>query len=712
MSSHGSDYILPEGWKKKESHSHPGRYYYISPDGATQWFKPESASSSSSSLTSGALSPTNTSSYASSISISVRDPPEVLNPIHIEFGPGRLGVKLRVSDDEDLPNYPVEVESLPKLVNGQAGPAEIYNWSVKGQGAQLRPGMRICAISGQSVSGWTYAQVIETIRTAERPMILSFGGGAASWSTVEETTEKRQNNLPPSTPNMDPHGDSLVNERSNSDPDEPTRRRENSSSPNASQQRRGRRKSSGSSALSLALSKCSKEELEHNHKSLLITAELHEEVWNVKTTKLENGKSSLRHKLVMLTDEYELLKQHYDRLKLEYKNTQKEKEKLSSQKQELSNQAKTGSTSAEARKSKSLAKKNQSLLNEVAQLREGIGELKRERGKLQKSLDEVYSDPSASSSSSKSANTSMFQNLVFENSSQRQQFLHTDPANQLDLLKEQYQDVSMDVGKAHARVDELSKTLEQLRPQNDNTLSSSSSVNRRHRGHSPASPSIESDIQLLRQALHDTVSQMAKLRSKSLNEAETRTLSELTTHREQLKLQLKNKQDEQRGLSSSSLKEHSGQKPPPLPTHQGLLHKSPSQILSRGITTLISNMRGSKPRWFELDEMGVLSYYKRQGDKQVRGKLDVKDQIFELVVEDPQDASVVNTFWITSGAKQIRVESRTREDWKQWIKCLQKSRQMIEQYGLIKSPLRRDSVMSSNSSNPSMRKESTTELDI
>lgn len=53
--------------------------------------------------------------------------------VEIEFTEGRLGVSLReVHQMETIlyPQFQAEVDDLPK-VNGKAGPAELYNWSVK-----------------------------------------------------------------------------------------------------------------------------------------------------------------------------------------------------------------------------------------------------------------------------------------------------------------------------------------------------------------------------------------------------------------------------------------------------------------------------------------------------------------------------------------------------------------------------------------------------
>lgn len=56
-----------------------------------------------------------------------------LSEVEIEFGEGRLGVSLREVKQFDTTPYPqfqAEVDDLPKI-NGKAGPAELYNWSVK-----------------------------------------------------------------------------------------------------------------------------------------------------------------------------------------------------------------------------------------------------------------------------------------------------------------------------------------------------------------------------------------------------------------------------------------------------------------------------------------------------------------------------------------------------------------------------------------------------
>ena len=84
---------LPPGWKKRESKSHPGKFYYVSPTGQTQWVRP---------ITKSAIPRRYDWAFE----------------IHVEFGPGRLGVGLREVDQQnEIPHveFQAEVEDLPKV---------------------------------------------------------------------------------------------------------------------------------------------------------------------------------------------------------------------------------------------------------------------------------------------------------------------------------------------------------------------------------------------------------------------------------------------------------------------------------------------------------------------------------------------------------------------------------------------------------------------
>lgn len=83
---------LPEGWTERESKSNPGKLYYVSPEGKTQWVRP----------------------------IQVLDKAYEFNrTVEIEFTAKRLGVGLREIDQTNenilYPEFPAEVEDLPKV---------------------------------------------------------------------------------------------------------------------------------------------------------------------------------------------------------------------------------------------------------------------------------------------------------------------------------------------------------------------------------------------------------------------------------------------------------------------------------------------------------------------------------------------------------------------------------------------------------------------
>ncbi|CAK4680692.1 unnamed protein product [Aphanomyces euteiches] len=140
---------LPEGWTYRESTKHKGKWYYISPTGQAQWIPPL--------VKTGKL-------Y------------EWKLQLFIEFGPGKLGMNLKAVDalpDTIWTQFQVEIHTLRKLGNGHASPAEIYNWSVKPD-RRIYAGFRIVEISGTSVAGFTYSEVIEKINKTPRPLVIGF----------------------------------------------------------------------------------------------------------------------------------------------------------------------------------------------------------------------------------------------------------------------------------------------------------------------------------------------------------------------------------------------------------------------------------------------------------------------------------------------------------------------------------------------------------
>ncbi|OQR97371.1 hypothetical protein ACHHYP_11963 [Achlya hypogyna] len=169
------DDALPEGWTKRESTSQPGRYYYVSPSGQTQWYPPRK-------------------SPAASV-------PKTFNwrcEIEIEFGPGRLGVGLKEvpqTTSIPFPMFQAEVEELPKLPGGKPGPAEIYNWSVKPD-KRLYPGMRLTQINGFVLAGSKYTEVVDKLKRAERPVKLKFADASRGVYDKDETAPEAEAEAP------------------------------------------------------------------------------------------------------------------------------------------------------------------------------------------------------------------------------------------------------------------------------------------------------------------------------------------------------------------------------------------------------------------------------------------------------------------------------------------------------------------------------------
>ncbi|KDO35146.1 hypothetical protein SPRG_01213 [Saprolegnia parasitica CBS 223.65] len=173
------DDALPEGWTKRESTSQPGRYYYVSPTGQTQWYPPRKAAAAAA--------------------------PKAFNwrcEIEIEFGAGRLGVGLKEvpqTTSIPFPMFQAEVEELPKLPGGKPGPAEIYNWSVKPD-KRLYPGMRLTQINGFVLAGCKYTEVVDKLKKADRPVKLKFADAARGVFDKDEAMPEAETEAPKMAP--------------------------------------------------------------------------------------------------------------------------------------------------------------------------------------------------------------------------------------------------------------------------------------------------------------------------------------------------------------------------------------------------------------------------------------------------------------------------------------------------------------------------------
>ncbi|KAL8007898.1 putative oxysterol-binding protein [Plasmopara halstedii] len=167
----GEILALPKGWTTRRSKTNDGKMYFVSPYGHTQWLRPP--------MKTGVM-------Y------------NWVHEIEVTFGPGRLGLNLKQIagiPGTEFTDLQVHIAEIYKLPNGMASPAEIYNWSVKPE-KRLAINMRVIAMSGISLTGYTYSEVLELLARVVRPVRIKFADvskgivGRVDEKALDEETEE------------------------------------------------------------------------------------------------------------------------------------------------------------------------------------------------------------------------------------------------------------------------------------------------------------------------------------------------------------------------------------------------------------------------------------------------------------------------------------------------------------------------------------------
>nr|CCA21153.1 conserved hypothetical protein [Albugo laibachii Nc14] len=166
--------VLPPDWCVRESRTLAGYKYFVSPTGESQWIRP----------------PVKTG-YGYNF---VRE-------IEVNFGVGRLGLNLKhITSDPGaiFTDLIVYIADFYKLRNGMPSPAELYNWSMKPEN-RICIGMRMTAIDHLPLNGYTYAEVLDTLNRAARPVRIKFAdvsrgivGRVASESRADTSGEEEK----------------------------------------------------------------------------------------------------------------------------------------------------------------------------------------------------------------------------------------------------------------------------------------------------------------------------------------------------------------------------------------------------------------------------------------------------------------------------------------------------------------------------------------
>uniref|UniRef100_K3WWK2 WW domain-containing protein n=1 Tax=Globisporangium ultimum (strain ATCC 200006 / CBS 805.95 / DAOM BR144) TaxID=431595 RepID=K3WWK2_GLOUD len=651
---------LPPGWTRKESKTQKGRYYYISPAGKTQWTAPP---------------------VKSSPKVVIPQTYNWVSAVEIEFGEGRLGVSLREVRQLDTTPYPqfqAEVDDLPK-VNGKAGPAELYNWSVKPH-KRLTIGMRVTGIEDTVLAGLTYKEVVDKLKKASRPLKIHFAD--VEKGTVEDNPEL-----------------AMMSDQES--------------------------KENGQSSVYM--------QQKQEFTRVLVTSELHTELWTIETKKLLRSMNVMKKKWETVSGEFDILNERRLDLRKENDRLISEKQKYDTMIKHLKLQEVHAMENPELIKANELARRNAELTEDIAKMSAGNKRLRKERVTLQTALDEVENtlaklDKTPEEEEEKGGDDEFFGID-----------LSAPPAEQLAAFKKKMRFMEDELNKEQRKAAKVQREMEQLN-KHFASLSSSSSSSSSSRtrttdekefvsqkslsssgvgASSSASPELarlEAKILELRKQQRSVVETMLK----AANAGDQDLAKECQRRRHAIKEELKHAQDalhklKTEGSSSSSSRDgsqghksssssgsssakttassssssrsqkhasedsstshsssSSGQqsrskKVDKMPTLCGFLDKGPTEWSERGLISNMKTMRGARERWCEITPDGFLKYYKRRGDPVVRGEIDLSDKTFEVVCEDTKRG---REFILSTDTQQSHFFTKSSQELEKWVKTL------------------------------------------
>ncbi|KAL3660917.1 hypothetical protein V7S43_013934 [Phytophthora oleae] len=268
-----------------------------------------------------------------------------MNEVEIQFQEGRLGVSLReVHQMETIlyPQFQAEVDDLPKI-NGKAGPAELHNWSVKAH-KRLTIGMRVISIEDTSLAGLTYKEVVAKLKSASRPVRIKFAD--VHKGTVEENGGRKSD------------GDNADN-------------------------------ASNDLAASSYGHSTAYMQQKQEYTRVLVTGELHTEMWTIENKKLLRSLTRMQHKWSTVSSEFDVLNAKRMELRKDNENMKTDKEKYEVMMKNLKLQATYAMENPELVRANELAKRNSELNDDISKMSSGNKRLRKERDTLQAQLDEL-----------------------------------------------------------------------------------------------------------------------------------------------------------------------------------------------------------------------------------------------------------------------------------------------------------------------------------
>jgi len=336
-----------------------------------------------------------------------------LSEVEICFQEGRLGVSLReVHQMETIlyPQFQAEVDDLPKI-NGKAGPAELHNWSVKPH-KRLTIGMRVISIEDTSLAGLTYKEVVAKLKSASRPVRIKFAD--VHKGTVEENGGRK------------------------SDPDKAA----NGASADLAESGYGH-----SSAYM---------QQKQEFTRVLVTGELHTEMWTIENKKLLRSLTRMQHKWSTVSSEFDLLNTRRLELRKENEALKLDKDKYETMMQNLKLQASYAMENPELVRANELAKRNTELHDDISKMSSGNKRLRKERDTLQAQLDDLEKQLAKVDKSKDEEEDRVPEEDIFGIEPT------APPKEQLSALKKKRRGLEDELSKEQRKANKVQKEMEQL----------------------------------------------------------------------------------------------------------------------------------------------------------------------------------------------------------------------------------------------------------
>lgn len=546
--------------------------------------------------------------------------------------------------------------------------------------------MRVTSIEDSSLAGMTYKEVVDRLKAASRPVRIKFADVVKG--TVEEQAERE-----------------------------------------SKEQRDSERLSRGSSSVYL--------EQKREFTRVLVTGELHTEMWTIENKKLLRDMVTMKTKWNVLSSAFDVLNARRMELRKENDVLKSDKTKFETMLKNLKLQESFVIENPELVRANELAKRNAELTEDINKMSAGNKRLRKERVTLQTSQDGLESQLSKVEKSTTEE----------EDKAADEEFFGFDPnasaADHLSMVKKKRRGIEDELAKEQRKASKVLKEMEQLNKhyasltdsskklsssQSSSTSGSSSSAGRSSKedknslssSGSGKPPSEIADLEAKILELRKKQRSVVDTLSKAAQSGDHKLAKECQRKRQQVKEELKNAQDQlhllktqgtvpaagsskssdapqttsrSRNVSTSSAsgtsqskertmssrKQSTAEKPKKIdkmPTLYGFLDKGPTEWSDgRGLFSNIKTKRGARERWCEITNDGVLKYYKRRGDSEVRGEINLSDPSFEVVCEDMKRGK---EFILSTDSQQSHFFTKDTEELLTWVTALRGAQSFLK----------------------------------